>query len=319
MGRGGEVTIRAGTIDVDGAESQIGAVATRNSSGQPGSVTVIANGGMTLTNGGSLTIENSGTNADPSAVSPSKLEVHAANVTLDGGAIKANSTGNVAAGTIQIDAGERLILNSGGITTSANTGNGGAISVSAGKVVALNNSHITTSVLGTSGNGGDIQVSADALSLNSGFIQANTAASNASGGLVNIDVKTLVASGSTLFVGGQSAFDFTSGVFGFNVIQAAAPTGVSGAIDITSPVLDLSGSLGRLNAALMDDIALGRNPCQVSAGSSLAVAGRGGLPVAHRGLLRAEAVLAAPPRQAGAPLANHTPTALARLAQPSCL
>lgn len=319
IGRGGEVTIRAGSIDVDGAESQIGAVATRNSSGQPGSVTVIANGGMTLTNGGALTIENSGNNANPTTVAASNLEVQASVLTLDGGAIKANATGNVAAGTIQINASERLNLNQGSITTSANTGNGGSINVSGGKLVTLNNSQITTSVTGATGNGGDIELKTDALILNSGFIQANTAASKASGGLVNIDAKTLIASGSTLFIGGQSAYDYAPGVFGFNVIQAAAPTGVSGAIDITSPVLDLSGSLGRLNAALMDDIALGRNPCQVSVGSSLAVAGRGGLPVAHRGLLRAEAALAAPPRQAGAPLANHTPTALARLAQPSCL
>jgi large exoprotein involved in heme utilization and adhesion len=322
VGRGGEVTIRAGSIDVDGLESQVGAVATRNSTGQPGSVTVIANGGMTLTNGGALTIENSGNNANPTTVAASKLEVQAAVLTLDGGAIKANSTGNVAAGTIQINASERLNLSQSSITTSANTGNGGSINVSGGKLVTLNNSQITTSVLGATGNGGDIELKADALILNSGFIQANTAASNASGGLVNIDVKTLIASGSTLFVGGQSAYDYTPGVFSFNVIQAAAPTGVSGAIDITSPVLDLSGSLGRLNAQVMDDIVLGRNPCQVSAGSSLSQAGRGGLPVSYRGLLRAEVAPMAPSTPSALPasaLSGRSPTALVRLPQPSCL
>ncbi len=320
-GRGGAIQVRAGALEVSGSGSQIGATASSLSSGQPGNVTVHANGTLLLRDGGRLTIENAGNNTNPTTVAVSTLEVQAAVLKIDGGAIKANSTGNVAAGTIQINASERITLNQGSITTSANSGDGGAINVAGGKLVALNNSQITTSVLGTSGNGGDIQIDADALVLNSGFIQANTAASNASGGLVNIGIKTLLASGSTLFVGGQSAYDFTPGVFGFNVIQAAAPTGVSGAIDITSPVLDLSGSLGRLNAALMDDIALGRNPCQVSAGSSLAVAGRGGLPVAHRGLLRAEAALAAPTSAmpAVAPLANHTPTALARLAQPSCL
>lgn len=318
-GRGGEVQVRAASIEVSDSNSQIGAVATKLSSGQPGNVTVQSDGTLMLRAGGTLSIENDGNNAQPSTMSTSTLAVQAADLTIDGGAIKANSTGNVAAGTLSINASNRLTLNQGSITTSANSGNGGAISVMGGKLMTLNNSQITTSVLGASGNGGDIQLSADALILNSGFIQANTAASNASGGLVNIDVKTLIASGSTLFVGGQSAYDFTPGVFSFNVIQAAAPTGVSGAIDITSPVLDLSGSLGRLNAQVMDNLSLGRSPCEVTAGSSLAVAGRGGLPVSHRGLLRAEAISTAPPKRSGAPLSNQTPTALTRLAQASCL
>lgn len=317
-GRGGEVLVNAGAIAI-GTGSQIGARASGFSSGQPGNVTVQSDGALVLRSGGTLSIENDGNSTHPSTVSTSTLAVQAVDLMIDGGAIKANSTGNVAAGTIQINASDRLTLTQGSITTSANSGNGGSINVSGGKLVTLNNSQITTSVTGATGNGGDIQISADALILNSGFIQANTAASNASGGLVNIDVKTLIASGSTLFVGGQSAYDFAPGVFSFNVIQAAAPTGVSGAIDITSPVLDLSGSLGRLNAQVMDNLSLGRSPCEVTAGSSLAVAGRGGLPVTHRGLLRAEAVSAAPPKRSGAPLSNQTPTALTRLAQASCL
>ena len=102
-----------------------------------------------------------------------------------------------------------------------------------------------------------------------------------------IDVKTLVASGSSLFVGGVEK-KFTSRVFGFNVIQAAAPTGVSGEISITNPVLDLSSSLARLNVQLLDVTGLGRNPCQSSGGSSLAQSGRGGLPVSYRSSLNVE-------------------------------
>lgn len=319
LGNGGEVDVRAASIEVSGAGSQIGAMASNTSAGQPGSVTVQSDSTLVLRAGGSLSIENDGTNTQPSTLSTSTLAVQAADLTIDGGAIKANSTGNVSAGSLHINASDRLTLTQGSITTSANSGNGGSINVSGGKLMILNQSQITTSVLGATGNGGDIQISADALILNSGFIQANTAASNASGGLVNIDVKTLIASGSTLFVGGQSAYDFTPGVFSFNVIQAAAPTGVSGAIDITSPVLDLSGSLGRLNAQVMDNLSLGRSPCEVTAGSSLAVAGRGGMPVSHRGLLRAEAVSAAPPKRSGPPLYHQTPTAITRVAQASCL
>ncbi|MDP2371162.1 beta strand repeat-containing protein [Rhodoferax sp.] len=316
-GRGGEVHVKAASIEVSGADSQIGAVATKLSSGQAGNVTVQSSGALVLRAGATLSIENDGNHAQPSSGSTSTLTVQAIDLMVDGGAIKANSTGNVAAGTLQINTSDHVTLNQGSITTSANSGNGGSIRVSGGKLVALNNSQITTSVLGATGNGGDIQIGADALVLNSGFIQANTAANQASGGLVNIDVKTLIASGSTLFVGGQSAYDYAPKVFSFNVIQAAAPTGVSGAIDITSPVLDLSGSLGRLNAQVMDDISLGRNPCRVSAGSSLALAGRGGLPVSYRGLLRAQASPITPDKT---PTTSAPPPApLAKLTHTPCL
>lgn len=289
-GRGGEVRVRAGAMEVSGAGSQIGASASSRSSGQPGNVTVHSYGSAVLAAGGTLSIRNAGNSAQPSTVATSKLAVQAADLKIDGGVIKANSTGNVAAGTIQINASERITLSQeGSINTSAESGDGGTINVSGGKLVALNNSQITTSVLGTNGNGGDIQIGADALVLNSGFIQANTAASNASGGLVNIGIKTLLASGSTLFVGGPSAHKFTPGVFGFNVIQAAAPDGISGAIQITSPKLDLSSSLAGLSTQELDLGGLGRNPCDVSGGSSLVQLGYGGLPLSYRGLLRAPA------------------------------
>lgn len=285
-GRGGEVRVRAGVIEVSGADSLIGATASSQSSGQPGNVTVQSDGSAVLGAGGTLSIQNDGNNAGVSSVATSRLAVQAADLMIDGGGIKANSTGNVAAGTIQINASERITLNQGSINTSANSGNGGTINVSGGKLVVLNNSQITTSVLKTNGNGGDIQISADALVLNSGFIQANTAASNASGGLVNIGTKTLLASGSTLFVGGPSVYKFTPGVFGFNVIQAAAPDGINGAIQITSPKLDLSGSLVGLSTEELNLGGLGRNPCDVSGGSSLVQLGYGGMPLSYRGLLR---------------------------------
>jgi len=289
LGRGGEVQVKAGSITLSGAGSQIGAVASAASSGQPGNIQVSADSTLMLDANASLSIENAGNSSQPAAVSASTLTVSAAQLSLqDGAAIKANATGNVAAGALQIDASEHLSLTQASITTSANSGNGGPISLKAGQWVDLNRSQITTSVLGAVGSGGNIAVAADALVMNSGFIQANTAASNASGGLVGINVNSLVASGNTLWVGGQSPYDFAPGIFGFNVVQAAAPTGVSGSIAITSPVLDVSGSLRGLDAQLLGAGELGRNPCQTRAGSSLVSTGRGGLPPSIRGLLRVE-------------------------------
>jgi len=156
-------------------------------------------------------------------------------------------------------------------------------------MLVLENSQITTSVAGTAGNGGNINISANTLLMLTGFIQANTAARNASGGDVAIAAQNLVTSGNVLMLGGQDSYSFMPYAFGFNVIQAAAPTGLSGAIRLTSPALDVSASLIGLNAKLIDTGGMGRSPCQATGGSSLVQTGRGGMPASARGLLGPQA------------------------------
>ena len=292
-GNAGSVLVSAGTLQVDGASSSINASAKSGSSGQTGNVTVAAADSITLSNGGSLSIRNDATVPDPGSIVPTTLSVAAPDITLKDASITAASTGNVAASDILISFSNHLFLDPSSITTSANLGNGGSIGIFGGQLVTLENSQITTSVLGQTGNGGDIVLNATTLILDTGFIQANTGATNASGGLVTINVQNLLASGNSLFTGGDVPFVFQSGVFGFNVIQAAAPTGLSGLVQITTPLLDVSGSLSGLSAQVIDTGGLARNPCLVTGGSSLAQSGRGGLPPSARGLLRSDPGFAA--------------------------
>ena len=287
-GIAGSVLVNSGTLVVDGANSSIAASAADGSSGQTGNVTVTAGSSILLSNGGNLSIRNDATVLDPAAIVPTVLSVSAPDITLKDASITAASTGNVAASDIEISFTNHLFIDPSSITTSANLGNGGSIMIGGGQFITLENSQITTSVLGLTGNGGDISISADTLFLLTGFIQANTGAANASGGLVNINVQFLLASGNSLFTGGNVPFVFQPGVFGFNVIQAAAPTGLSGLVQLTTPPLDVSGSLVGLSTQALDIGGLARNPCQVTGGSSLAQAGRGGLPPSARGLLRYE-------------------------------
>jgi large exoprotein involved in heme utilization and adhesion len=291
-GNAGTVQVSAATLVVDGPESSITAAAYAGSSGQTGNVSVIATNSITLSNDGKLSIQNFAYVLNPKAIVPTVLAVNAPTITLQNATITAASSGNVAASDIKISFSNLLYLDPSSISTSANQGNGGSISILGSGIIDLNSSEITTSVAGLSGNGGNISIDAAALIMNTGFIQANTAA-NAHGGLIDINVQTLVPSGNTLFVGGSVPYTFEPGVFGFNVIQAAAPTGVSGTIDITSPVLDITGSLRGLSGQTIDVGGLGRSLCQTSGGSSLAQAGRGGLAPAARGLLRTEPVLVA--------------------------
>ena len=75
---------------------------------------------------------------------------------------------------------------------------------------------------------------------------------------------------------------------GFNVIQAASPTGVSGNISITSPNLDMAGKLAGLKVNLLDTGGFSKNPCASAGKSSFSQTGRGGLPVSSFGALSAQ-------------------------------
>jgi len=288
-GNAGAVVVSGSTLLVDGAGSGIYAAALAGTSGQTGNVVVTASDNLTISNGGGINIGNLATVAAPALLTPTSISVTAPRIIIlnSPNAITTSSTGNIAAGSIDIRASDNLYIDPSGITTTSNLGNGGAINIQAG-MLSLINSQIATSVAGLTGNGGNITIASSTLILNTGFIMANTAAANAIGGTVSIAAQNLIPSGNTLFIGGSTPYTYQPGVFGFNVIQAAAPTGVSGTVQTTSPALDVSGSLSGLNTQVIDTGGLSRSPCQATGGSSMAQSGRGGLPPSARGLLRAE-------------------------------
>jgi filamentous hemagglutinin family protein len=289
LGRAGSVDIAVANLSVVGPGSGILAQAAAGSSGQTGSITIEASNSVSLADHGSLSISSAATVAEPGLLSPTLLSVTSPNISLaDGAEIAAVAIGNTAASDIRIRFGNELLLDPSAISTQSRDGNGGSIAILGGAIIDLSQSAITTSVSGTSGNGGNITIESEALVMNSGFIQANTAAAKASGGNVSIDVDVLLPSGSSLFVGGEVPYRFQPDVFGFNVIQAAAPSGLSGTIEISNPALNLSGSLSSLAEKFLQAGGLGRSPCQGNAGSTLTPAGRGGFAPAARDLVRAD-------------------------------
>ena len=122
--------------------------------------------------------------------------------------------------------------------------------------------------------------------LNTGFIQANTRAPGGTGGIVSITVPILFASNNFLILGGSVPYPIFPQFFGYNVIQAAAPTGINGQVELSTPAMDLSGKLGALRTPRLGNVVLGQGRCQTTAGSSLAAAGQA-LPAASTDVLRA--------------------------------
>jgi hypothetical protein len=116
--------------------------------------------------------------------------------------------------------------------------------------------------------------------METGFIQAN-AEQGVSGGDIHIDVDALIPSGGTPPIGRGLPWPlpFEPDRFGHNVIQAAAPYGVSGNIDVTPAQLDLSGTIAAISTPPIDLGDLAQDFCGLSVGSSLIGSGlSGGLP-----------------------------------------
>jgi len=195
------------------------------------------------------------------------------------GRITSRAFGKGDAGDVKICANE-LRLDRSIIDTEAENGNGGLINIDGGHLIYLKDSEIITSVLGTSGNAGNIDLKSKILVMETGFIQANATAQDALGGNIQLDdVDALIPSGSSLLIGGDKHLQRDRGRFGYNVIQAAAPRGKSGNIEVSDVQLDLSGSIASISTQPMDVSGLTQDFCGLGAGSSLIESGlSGGLP-----------------------------------------
>ncbi|TAN49861.1 MAG: filamentous hemagglutinin N-terminal domain-containing protein [Methylococcaceae bacterium] len=273
----------AGTVSVDadtlmlGVDSFIGSASRgRHSSGKTGNVTVTAHDWLRLDRG-KISIENEASLNGAAAIRPGSIAVTAPDIDLTDSEITTHATGNVAAGNIVIQFVHGLRLDPSYIRTTAGSGNGGSITIAGGETVYLQNSGIRTSVSGADGNGGDIRVTAANLIMASGLVQAN--AVGGSGGNITLSLHALIPSGSTLLRGGEQPLDWSPGAFGYNVIQAASATGISGTVNVTAPQLNLSGVLANLGGPQFDADAINQGNCEsAGGGSSLIRLGEGGLP-----------------------------------------
>lgn len=281
-GAAGRIGISAGSFLATGSDPVSGfntlviSRARPGSGGQSGNIALDVRGAVQVSDGAVLSIANNAVVANPAALQPTSLTVQAGSIAVTDGEITAAATGNANAGRIALQSQGPIRLVRSTVRTSSLDGDGGPIGVRAGGTVLLRDSRITTSVEGTrNGNGGDITLACAALVLQSGFVQANTTAPLARGGQVIIDAGLLLPDGNNVFVGGSRIQAVRTGVPGYNVIQAAAPDGVSGRLDVTLPQLDLSATLVGLSTRRVDLGGVGRDVCEVGTDSSFTTPGRG--------------------------------------------
>jgi filamentous hemagglutinin family protein len=275
-GSAGNVTVMAPTITLD--NSSISAAASQQSQGQTGNVKVTAGLGVYLTNNANISLKNEANSKNPRAIVPSSVSVSAPDIDLKNSSITTEATGNVDAGNININSSHWLTLDPSFITTTANTGNGGDITIKGGQLIKLQDSGFLTSVSGANSNGGNINVEADYLIMNTGVIQAN--AVGGAGGDITLKLNALIPSQNRVILGGKKVA-WSPYQTGANVIQAASENGVSGAINVTSPQFDISASISGLDSSQLIRPSIDNTLCQNSAmlDSSLSRSGQGGIPI----------------------------------------
>lgn len=284
-GPGGLIDVEARSLSLEGKGSLPGrfsaivSEALEKSSGQPGLITVKVTGPLVMREGAAVSTANAGSLPRGAIADASGVVLEAASILMEGAGIQASAFGRADAGEIRVTSGGSISLRQGSlIATAAVDGNGGPLSVQAEGLLSLRDSQVTTSVSGrTNGNGGDIRISAPTIVMRSGFVQANTEAPRARGGDVFITPQLLLPDGSNLRAGGDRVEAFVAGVAGYNIIQAAAPDGVKGELNVSRPALNVAGALVALSTPRIGLGRLTSDFCEVATDNSLSVMTRGAL------------------------------------------
>jgi filamentous hemagglutinin family protein len=294
VGRAGDVVMKVGTISL--TDSHISSASTGTEAvidfangttippGSAGNITITATGSFTsnastvktsaeANHGGdiSITAQNVQLSNHTSINASSNAPLQVTRLVLDGnGQLVEQVVGDGNAGNITINSASNFTMQDSFMTTSAAHASGGQISVNAPNTVQLVNSNIVTSVQGSSGDtaGGDISIDPQFVILQGSQILAQ--ANAGTGGNISIVSNVFLADP-------------------YSLVDATSQLGVSGVIDIRSPVSNISGVVGRLPESVLAAQALLRAACAArlaeSKVSSFVERGRDHIPVGPEGLL----------------------------------
>jgi filamentous hemagglutinin family protein len=226
-GEAGNVLITTGSLKLDsGAQINSGTTNT----GRGGDVTINATGPVsisgTLSDGTPSGIFSRTIGSASGSGRGGEISLHAAQFQLSSGAsMSSGSTGIGDAGNIAINAADSFVIRNSAINTSTTQSDGGNITIEAGNLVHLGDSQIATNVQGGAGNGGNITIDPPTVILEHSNIIASAIGGN--GGNINIVAGVFLVSPDS-------------------IIDASSTFGLSGTINIESPITNLSGTLAPL-------------------------------------------------------------------------
>jgi filamentous hemagglutinin family protein len=278
----GQVTITADALTMDNGSI---VTSTSSESGGRGGDVVLNGGTVRLTNGASINSQ-SGSEEDQGRFSTGRagdIIMSVTSLTLaKRSKITSSSLGTEPnagdAGNITIQSESTVVLNDSLITTEARAASGGKIEINAPEMIRLTNSEVSTSVKGVAGesNGGDISIDPQFVILqNSQMIaQANAGA----GGAIDIIA-------TSAFIRDPAS-----------IVDASSTLGISGTINIQSPLQNVGGELAALSDEFSSAAALLAQQCAARAAggtfSTFVVAAREGVPVEPGGFLASPSLTA---------------------------
>jgi large exoprotein involved in heme utilization and adhesion len=182
-------------------------------------------------------------------------------VMRDGSTISGQSIGSGNAGNIFINAGSEFVAQDASVTTEATHASGGNITLQATDSIRLINSQLSTSVHGGPGTtGGNIAIDPAVMTLQNSQVLAQ--AVQGQGGNISISAGTFLADQNS-------------------VVSASSQFGLSGTVNIQSPVSNLSGTLAVLPQQPLQSHNLSHQRCAAKAtgaSSTFLVSARDTLP-----------------------------------------
>jgi large exoprotein involved in heme utilization and adhesion len=277
-GAGGNIKVVTNTFTLENGAS---ISAASSSIGDGGSITINASGSFT-SNGS--TVSTSAENAKGGDILIDAQSVELSNGTLISASSNApllpDGAGN--AGNITINSASNVVMQNSKVTTEASNASGGSIEIDASDagMIQLVNSQVSTSVKGVAGepgasDGGNITIDPQFVILQNSQIIAQ--ANAGSGGAINIIAGVFLADPAS-------------------IVDASSTLGVSGTVNIQSPLQNVGGRLTPLSQQFSSAAALLAQQCAARAAdgkfSTFVVAGREGLPVEPGGFLASPSLTA---------------------------
>ena len=294
-GRAGDITMNVGTLSLaNGSEissASIGTEAITN----PDDGTIRAPGtagNVVITAAGRFT-------SDASTIATSAEANHGGDISITAHSVQlSNGTLITANSNAPLEVKETVLIDGQLVEQVVGDGNAGNISVRSGSTYVMTNSSMTTEA--SRASGGQIAIiTPEMVRVINGRVSTSVAgsANDTAGGNITIDPQFVVLQGAQIvakaFAGTGGAIDIiaTSAFIRdpASIVDASSTLGISGTINIQSPLQNIGGELAPLSDEFSSAAALLAQQCAARAAggkfSTFVVAAREGLPVEPGGFL----------------------------------
>lgn len=302
-GPAGDITMTVGTLSLANGSSISSASTgtdpvtnfidgTTLPPGTAGNVVITAAGGFTsdasriatsaeANHGGdiSLTADSVQLSGGTVITASSKAPLEVTRLVLDqDGQLVPQIVGDGNAGNITVHSGSTFVMNNSSMTTEATQASGGQVVITAPEMVQLSYSKISTSVAGSAVDtaGGNVTIDPQFVVLQNSQIRANAFAG--SGGAIDIIA-------TSAFIADPAS-----------IVDASSTKGISGTVNIQSPLQNVGGELTALSQEFSSAAALLAQQCAARAAdgtfSTFVVAAREGLPAEPGGFLASPSLTA---------------------------